>query len=300
MWLDDGTIYNIGHTGCYESDFDQYGDMEAFGVHPDCEYAGRRTPTIHINPSSTGQRQLSKFASVQDRLREWNPDVMAKISTFACLAIKALDFDGIRIDKSTQVTLAALSSWSTSTHACAAALGKNNFFISGEVTGGNTFGALYYGRGRTPTQLPQGFLAASEVKSTDPTLFLRDPGQPGLDAVAFHYSTYRSLTRFLGMDGNLQVAYDIPVEFVSAWNQIFITNDFLNSHTGAVDPRHMYGMTNFDIFRWPSLVNGTQKQMLGSFVTSLIMPGIPMVYYGEEQAFYLYDNGASNYLFGCA
>ena len=107
------------------SDFDQYGDMEAFGVHPDW------------------QRQLSKFASVQDRLREWQPTVMSKIQVFACLAIKALDIDAIRIDKSTQVTLDALADWTTNTRMCAAQVNKTNFFIAGEVTGGDTFGSLY-------------------------------------------------------------------------------------------------------------------------------------------------------------
>ena len=99
--------------------------MEAFGVHPDW------------------QRQLSKFASVQDRLREWQTPVMDKIIHFSCLALKALDFDAIRVDKSTQVTLDALATWAAGVRKCAAALGKKNFFITGEVTGGNTFGSLY-------------------------------------------------------------------------------------------------------------------------------------------------------------
>jgi alpha-1,3-glucan synthase len=111
--------------GCLLSEFDQYGDMEAFGVHPDW------------------QRQLSKFASVQDRLREWNPTVMDKIKVFACMAIQALDFDAIRIDKSTQLSLDALAVWTSGTRECAANLGKKNFLIAGEITGGNTFGALY-------------------------------------------------------------------------------------------------------------------------------------------------------------
>ena len=99
--------------------------MEAFGVHPDW------------------QRQLSKFASVQDRLREWSPSVMAKLQNFACMVITALDIDAIRIDKSTQVTLDALAEWTAAARNCAANLGKKNFLITGEVTGGNTFGALY-------------------------------------------------------------------------------------------------------------------------------------------------------------
>lgn len=110
---------------CYASEFDQYGDMEAFGVHPDW------------------QRQLAKFASVQDRLREWDWHVREKIKAFSCIAIKSLDIDGIRIDKATQVTVDALADWSMATRQCASSIGKTNFFIPGEVTGGDTFGSLY-------------------------------------------------------------------------------------------------------------------------------------------------------------
>lgn len=67
--------------GCYDSDFDQYGDIEAFGVFPDW------------------QRELAKFASVQDRLREWVPDVLQRIIRHSCIAIAMLDIDGFRMDK---------------------------------------------------------------------------------------------------------------------------------------------------------------------------------------------------------
>jgi alpha-1,3-glucan synthase len=119
------------------------------------------------------------------------------------------------------------------------------------------------------------------------------------------------------MDGNLNVAYDVDVNFVTAWNQMFVNNDFLNT-AGTLDPRHMYGTSNFDVFRWPGLENGTRKSALGTFITSLVMPGIPLVctgslrgapgsfyrhflaqlYYGEEQNLYLFDTGANNYLYG--
>ena len=125
FWNDDGTVITLQTNGCLESEFDQYGDTEAFGVHPDW------------------QRQLSKFASVQDRLREWKPSVMAKLQVFSCMAIQALDIDAIRIDKSTQVTVAALAEWTTGTRQCATKFGKKNFYITGEVTGGDTFGSLY-------------------------------------------------------------------------------------------------------------------------------------------------------------
>jgi alpha-1,3-glucan synthase len=125
--------------------------------------------------------------------------------------------------------------------------------------------------------LPPGFLPAANLTPSQDAFFLRPAPLNGLDAVAFHYSVYRSLTRFLGMDGNLDVAYDVGTNFVSAWNEMFVDNDFLNPATGAVDPKHMYGTSNFDVFRWPSLENGTQRSVLGTFITTLVMPGIPLV-----------------------
>ncbi|KAF8212206.1 glycoside hydrolase family 13 and glycosyltransferase family 5 protein [Mycena galopus ATCC 62051] len=279
FWNDNGTVIEITANGCLESEFDHYGDMEAFGVHPDW------------------QRQLSKFASVQDRLREWKPSVLAKLKVFSCMTITALDIDAIRIDKATQVTVEALAEWASSTRACAASLGKDNFFIPGEVTGGNTFGSLYLGRGRSLAQSQPGYDAVINVTATQDEYFLRENPLQALDAVAFHYSIYRSMTRFMGMDGNLQAAYDVDTDFITAWHEMFVENDMIDVQ-GNLNPRHMYGTSNFDVYRWPSLQNGTQMSALGTFITNLLLPGMPLLFYGEEQNFYLYDTGASNYLYG--
>lgn len=72
----------------------------------------------------------------------------------------------------------------------------------------------------------------------------------------------------------------------------------VNAETGIFDPRHMFGMTGQDVFRWPALANGTQRQLLGFLVTMLEMPGIPMILYGEEQASYILENQANDYVFG--
>lgn len=58
------------------------------------------------------------------------------------------------------------------------------------------------------------------------------------------------------------------------------------------------GIGNFDVFRWGALEFGPSKALLGTFITTILLPGIPLHYYGDEQTFYLFDNGASNYLFG--
>lgn len=227
------------------------------------------------------------------------PSVRQKLSHFSCMAIWMLDIDGFRFDKAIQVTPDASAQFSADLRKCAAMVGKKNFFLPGEITGGNTIGSIYLGRGRQPDQKAEDLATAIAMKNTsDSKYFLRDPDLGALDAAAFSYSVYRFLTRFLGMDGNLEAGFDLPPNWVEAWNQMLMTNDFVNPNTGELDPRHMYGVTNQDVFRWPAIRQGVERMMLGQFMTSLVLPGIPLVLWGEEQAFYTLDNTADNYIFG--
>ncbi|KAJ6154162.1 hypothetical protein N7485_012531 [Penicillium canescens] len=268
-------------SGCYDSDFDQYGDIEAFGVYPDW------------------QRELAKFASVQDRLREWVPSVRERLVRHSCMIIASFDIDGFRYDKATQATIDALGDISGAYRDCARRVGKNNFFLPGEVTSGNTLGSIFHGRGRQPDMQPETLEEAFKMtNSSDPAYFIRNQNQQAIDAAAFHYSVYRSLTRFLGMDGNLAAGYDVPVNWTEAWYQMILTNDMINANTGKFDPRHMYGATNQDVFRWPAVEYGVERQLLALFITTLHMPGIPLLLWGEEQAFYVLDASATNYIYG--
>ncbi|EEB06005.2 cell wall alpha-1,3-glucan synthase mok11 [Schizosaccharomyces japonicus yFS275] len=280
FWGENGHPVHINWVGCYASDFDQYGDTEAFGDHPDY------------------QRQLSKFASVQDRLREWNPSVAQKLKRLSCLVISMLDVDGFRIDKATQMTVGFLADWAESVRECAKKFNKNNFFIPGEVTGSSSYGSIYYGRGRQPDQRPATIVDALNVTWDDNQYFLRNKSHKALDAAAFHYSIYRSLNRFLGMDGLMEISYDLPVDFVDAWHNIAINEDCINAYTGKPDPRHLYGVSNYDVFRWASVANGTQRLILGTMITFFLFPGAPLIYYGDEQGLYVLDNTADNYLYG--
>lgn len=285
FWYEDGNPVNesmiAGLVGCYDSDFDQYGDVEAFGVFPDWK------------------RELAKFASVQDRLREWYTPVRERLIRHSCMIIASLDIDGFRYDKATQSTVDALSDMSSAYRQCARNVGKENFFISGEITGGNQFGSVYLGRGKQPDQYFKTAIdAMNATNTTDSQMYLRDLDKQAIDGAAFHYSTYRALTRFLGMDGNLKAGYDVPVNFVEAWNIMLISNDLVNANTGKFDPRHMYGATNQDVFRWPAIQWGVQRQLLGTYVTTLLLPGIPLLLWGEEQAFYILDATAENYIYG--
>jgi alpha-1,3-glucan synthase len=267
--------------GCYNSDFDQYGELEAFGNFPDWK------------------RQLTKFASVQDRLREWHKPIRDIITKHSCIQIASLDIDGFRFDKAVQTTLEPLSEITAVYRECAKKYGKHNFFLPGEITSGNTFGSLYIGRGRQPDQRPESAGAGAKLKNdSSESYFLRDDGYQALDSAAFHYTIYRSMTRFLGMDGNLVAGFDLPTDFIEAWNQMLVSNDFINAITGELDPRHMFGVSNQDNFRWPAVKNGTEKYLLGLFIVTLELPGIPLILWGEEQAMYVFDATASNYMFG--
>lgn len=188
------------------------------------------------------RKQLSKFGFVQDRLREWRPSVLDKIKLFSCLTIQMLDIDGYRIDKALTITIDAQAEWSQAMRECAADLGKNNFFIPGEVVGGNTLAAVYFGRGKEP-HMAYGNTeeAMSATNVTSEQKYIRTEDRVALDAGAFHYSIYRGLTRYLGIDGIYAAERDTPVNWVDAWNLIVKTNDLVNANTGEWDPRHMYG-----------------------------------------------------------
>ncbi|KAK2048071.1 alpha-1,3-glucan synthase [Colletotrichum somersetense] len=287
LYLEEGRevpqeIYDM-FGGCYDGDFDQFGDTEAFGVYPDY------------------RRQLTKFASVQDRLREWVPAVNQKLAHFSCIMIQMLDIDGFRFDKALQVTVDAQGEFSKKMRECARAVGKQNFFLPGEITGGNTMGSIYIGRGRVPEQWFKDINTAynmTEEKAKGMDIFLRDEGHQALDSAAFHYSFYRFLVIFLGMDGTGVAGYDVPSNFVEAWNEVLRSNDMINANTGVVDPRHMFGAMNQDTFRWPAIEVGHERSLMGLFITTLHLPGIPMLTWGEEQAYYVLDNTAQNYMFG--
>ena len=207
-----------------------------------------------------------------------------------------LDIDGFRMDKALQTTVDAHAEWSSSMRHCAKSYGKDNFLITGESIGKIPFGSIYFGRGKEPemafSNLTEAQLASDTTNSSS---YIREFGLSALDGEAFHYPTYGALTRFLGLDGD--IGFD-GIDFVELWNTMLKNNDMVNAATGKFDPRHMYGVTNQDVFRWPGLANGTHRQNLGFFVTILEMPGIPLLMWGEEQEHKALENIAGNYIFG--
>lgn len=97
------------------------------------------------------------------------------------------------------------------------------------------------------------------------------------------------------MSGNLEAGYDAPTNWVDQWNTFILTNDLINANTGVFDPRHMYGVTNQDVFRWPAIQNGVERQLLGHFITAIFMPGIPLLLWGESHRCERYLEKWANY-----
>lgn len=79
---------------------------------------------------------------------------------------------------------------------------------------------------------------------------------------------------------------------------MMLRDDFVNANTGVFDPRHLFGAISQDVFRWPALDQGTERQLLAQFITFLIMPGAPQLYYGEEQSFAILDSTSADYMYG--
>ncbi|KIW19002.1 hypothetical protein PV08_03292 [Exophiala spinifera] len=270
-----------GQHTCYDSDFDQYGDMPGVGEVP------------------TWQSQLAKFASTQDRLRIWRADVMERVQVMSCMQIAMLDIDGFRMDKAFQTPLDAQVEWANYQRDCARRYGKHNFFITGEGVGEPPFEAVYMGRGKQPDMyfenITEAQLATNQSSIRNASAYLREFGSSALDSAAFHYPTYGALTRFLGLSGLIGSE---GLDWSYHWRKLLERDDMVNANTGEFDPRHMFGTTNQDVFRWPALTYGLERQSLGFLVTQMLLPGIPLLLWGEEQAFYILENLATDYVFG--
>lgn len=103
---------------------------------------------------------------------------------------------------------------------------------------------------------------------------------------------------YSSIDGVYAAELDTPINWVDGWQTIVETNDMVNTNTGEFDPRHMFGVTNQDVFRWPAITNGVEKNLVGLYVVTMVLPGIPTLIWGEEQASYVLENTAGNYIFG--
>lgn len=104
-----------------------------------------------------------------------------KIQHQLCLLISQLDIDGLRFDKATQMTVDAEAEIAASLRTCAHKYGKKNFFLPGEITGGNDFGSIYLGRGRERGNRTENITEAVLFTSSDNEQFVETiPCRPSM------------------------------------------------------------------------------------------------------------------------
>lgn len=144
---------------------------------------------------------------MQDRLREWRPDVLEKIKVMSCMQIAHFDIDGFRMDKALQTTIDAMAEFAQYQRDCAKRYGKDNFLFTGEIVGDPNLAAVYIGRGKQPNQAFNTTEKSSgnnittvvmRLNNTSDEDFIRPHGRAALDGAAFHYDIYGAMTRFLG------------------------------------------------------------------------------------------------------
>jgi len=97
-----------------------------------------------------------------------------------------------------------------------------------------------------PTDVQGAFSLTSD---SDNKYFIREKGKNALDAGILHYSVYRSMTRFMGMVGNLTAGFDTPGNWVDMWNTMAISDDLVSANTRQLYLGHMYSVINQDVFR---------------------------------------------------
>ena len=185
--------------------------------------------------------------------------MLAKIQRFSCITIAMLDIDGFRIDKALTITVDAQAEWSRYIRRCARDLGKDNFFIPGEIVSGNTLAALYLGRGKEPgTEYDSVKDAITTSNETASSSFIRDAERSALDGVAFHYSAYRSLTRFLGYDMRSLTTMDFQLLITACkvWTASSLLSLTLQLIGWMAGPPY-YGQTIWSMQIPANLIHGT-------------------------------------------
>lgn len=137
----------------------------------------------------------------------------------------------------------------------------------------HALGAVYVGRGRSPDRYNEHLDTMSLVRTPKKQHFIRNTH--GIEASAFHYTIHRKLVRFLGLDplygsntedGDEKDPHqtyiaDLDSDFIDIWKHMMRSDDYQNPNTEEYDPRNMYGVSNQDVFRWPGLESGLERQV---------------------------------------
>lgn len=197
-------------------------------------------------------------------LRLCKPQVQDSIIAMTKALLSSTDIDGIRIDTPMEVPLSFLKKWTPAVKQHAAELGKNNFFMFGELYTSRERVATMIGRGRTPAQYGKDeFISDSRAMDA------------GID-----YRFYKLLAKPLHAGST----YSYATAAQSLLEEERRLYDFWNQQSGKSENRMLNFFDSHDQRRLASFPDGFKKALAATVLTAF-WPGIPLYYYGDEQGF---------------
>lgn len=216
------------------------------------------------------QINLGQIYGRYNDLRLCSEQVQQKIIAMTKALIASTDIDAIRIDTPMQVPLGFFKTWTPAVKAFAKSLGKENFLMFGELYVQRPRAATMIGRGKTPDQYgkPEAFISDTVAMDS-----------------GIHYGFYKGLIVPLLVDNRLME----PKGFAELLKQDFETYDHVDSATGSLSYRMVNFFDNHDQRRLTTAPHGIEKTKLASALLAF-WPGIPMFYYGDEQALCSYGS----------
>ncbi|KAJ3094463.1 hypothetical protein HDU97_008034 [Phlyctochytrium planicorne] len=250
---------------------------------------------------TTGQGSAAVYGDFADGFFDYdttNYDFMEIFTNLHKYWIAYADIDGFRMDAAKHITEAFIAHFSTNIRDYANKLGKNNFYVIGEVAAdvqweGRRLGNMFHNpfnpdqHGDVPATLTNKI---KDLKST----YLAHPTQkfPGLTAIYDFF--LGGTTRFIVLNYN-QKADGTATDYNASPARI---GDYFGNQYNTVNAQAP--MTNswlpMEIHDWPRLLkNQLNNDPVGTLAFAFgflfTMQGQPILYYGSEQGF----SGDCNY-----
>lgn len=188
---------------------------------------------------------LGELPGGLDDLRTEDPRVLAIMIEIWTWWIEQSDCDGFRVDTVKHVDMPFWYAWLAAVRRYAEGIGKKDFFIFGEVFSGNDAICAPYTHGDAR-------------------------GRRGFDAV-FNFSIAEALRDVIGRGATVQ--------------RLATSINNLGMYEEQSRQRQMIFVDNHDMSRFLAHAGGDEGQLREALIFLYGLPGVPLLYYGTEQAF---------------
>lgn len=244
-----------------------------FGPFKNNAFFNRCGANSHSDMTGSGSAAVyGDFVSTMFDFNTRNHDFQDIFSNLHKYWIAYADVDGFRMDAAKHITGDFIAHFSTQMRSYAKSLGKNNFYVIGEVAAGEDFIGQRLGK-MTRQPMPQ----STTNRKNDVQPLWSQLGQhsyPGLSAVYDFAFSGRSVDAIRG---------NRPLSWISD----AYMDGYYNSIAANNDPRLSWNL--LEIHDWPRFTVGGFKnnpfKSAGGISFLTMAQGSPIIYYGMEQGF---------------